>query len=230
MRYVSAAATHLRGPRCDRPDDPLKISVPSSVAMDRHMRRNVELEALDVAEQGKSGRLPSCDSSTTITLWHFDAGSGRRPPHQTELPSFLGATAELASIADVDGASRPSTVGGRHPATGALQKPAATAGDRGACNGPRPDSRSAAWVPIYLICSCRCEHHLGAEPARRRLPFAFRCLDGRKVGGGRLVQERCRPPEIGRFIDLTRLPSARILTRRSFRRLSTFFGFSCGGA
>jgi hypothetical protein len=25
---------------------------------------------------------PSCDSSTTITLWHIDAGSGRRPPHQ----------------------------------------------------------------------------------------------------------------------------------------------------
>src|SRR5262249_28613359 len=25
---------------------------------------------------------PSCDSSPTITLWHSDAGSGRRPPHQ----------------------------------------------------------------------------------------------------------------------------------------------------
>ena len=25
---------------------------------------------------------PSCDSSTTITLWHFDAGSGRRSLHQ----------------------------------------------------------------------------------------------------------------------------------------------------
>src|SRR6476659_1670897 len=25
---------------------------------------------------------PSCDSSLTITLWHIDAGSGRRPPHQ----------------------------------------------------------------------------------------------------------------------------------------------------
>jgi hypothetical protein len=22
--------------------------------------------------------------STTTTLWHFDAGSGRRPPHQDE--------------------------------------------------------------------------------------------------------------------------------------------------
>src|SRR5262245_20815980 len=25
---------------------------------------------------------PSCDSSMTITLWHFDAASGRRPLHQ----------------------------------------------------------------------------------------------------------------------------------------------------
>jgi hypothetical protein len=25
---------------------------------------------------------PQCDSSLTITLWHIDAGSGRRPPHQ----------------------------------------------------------------------------------------------------------------------------------------------------
>jgi hypothetical protein len=23
--------------------------------------------------------------STTTTLWHFDAGSGRRPPHQDEV-------------------------------------------------------------------------------------------------------------------------------------------------
>src|SRR6476646_3853909 len=30
---------------------------------------------------------PSCDSSLTITLWHIDAGSGRRPPHQTGKPS-----------------------------------------------------------------------------------------------------------------------------------------------
>src|SRR6476661_5339853 len=28
---------------------------------------------------------PSCDSSLTITLWHIDAGSGRRPPHQKRL-------------------------------------------------------------------------------------------------------------------------------------------------
>jgi hypothetical protein len=25
------------------------------------------------------------DSSATITLWHFDAGSGRRPPHQKQI-------------------------------------------------------------------------------------------------------------------------------------------------
>src|SRR5215216_3579843 len=29
---------------------------------------------------------PPCDSSQRTTLWHFDARSGRRPPHQT-LPS-----------------------------------------------------------------------------------------------------------------------------------------------
>src|SRR6516164_1912304 len=28
---------------------------------------------------------PHGDSSTTITLWHFDAGSGRRPPHQYQI-------------------------------------------------------------------------------------------------------------------------------------------------
>jgi hypothetical protein len=28
------------------------------------------------------GRLPHVIRLTTITLWHFDAGSGRRPPHQ----------------------------------------------------------------------------------------------------------------------------------------------------
>src|SRR4029078_8078701 len=29
---------------------------------------------------------PSCDSSPTTTLWHFDAVSGRRPPHQNWKP------------------------------------------------------------------------------------------------------------------------------------------------
>src|SRR4249919_2355860 len=32
---------------------------------------------------------PSCDSSTTITLWHIDAGSGRRPPHQKRRAAFV---------------------------------------------------------------------------------------------------------------------------------------------
>src|SRR5262249_40130812 len=41
--------------------------------------------------QFASGRLPSCDSSTTITLWHCDAGSGRRPSHQ-ERPLALQKT------------------------------------------------------------------------------------------------------------------------------------------
>src|SRR5262249_994201 len=33
---------------------------------------------------------PSVIRLTTITLWHFDAGSGRRPPHQTrKLPGCV---------------------------------------------------------------------------------------------------------------------------------------------
>jgi hypothetical protein len=32
--------------------------------------------------QAALGRLPHVIRLTTITLWHFDAGSGRRPPHQ----------------------------------------------------------------------------------------------------------------------------------------------------
>jgi hypothetical protein len=36
---------------------------------------------------------------TTITLWHFDAGSGRRPPHQTRTFSPVAAMSALPSIA-----------------------------------------------------------------------------------------------------------------------------------
>jgi putative SOS response-associated peptidase YedK len=34
---------------------------------------------------------PSCDSSATITLWHLDAGSGRRPPHHKQPHLFTAA-------------------------------------------------------------------------------------------------------------------------------------------
>src|ERR1035437_8162744 len=43
---------------------------------------------------------------TTITLWHLDAGSRRRPPHQT-LPSAHSITSS-ASASRVGGISRPS--------------------------------------------------------------------------------------------------------------------------
>ena len=72
-----------------------------------------------------------CDAQSVTGVGHF------------EPPSFAAATAELASIADADGASRPSTVGGRHPATGAPQKPDATAGGRHLRVGPATDSRAA---------------------------------------------------------------------------------------
>jgi hypothetical protein len=54
-------------------------------------------------------------------------------------PSFVAATAELASIADArEALARPSTVGHIIPATGAPQRPDATADGGGACTGPRP--------------------------------------------------------------------------------------------
>jgi hypothetical protein len=49
---------------------------------------------------------------------------------QTEPPSFVAGTAELASIADAGEAWRPSTVGRVIVAAGAPQKPAATAAGR----------------------------------------------------------------------------------------------------
>src|SRR5258706_1486250 len=63
------------------------------------------------------GRLPSCDSSATITLWHFDAGSGRRPPHQKLFfePRLSGyGTVACATCHDPDRAftdGRPVSVG-----------------------------------------------------------------------------------------------------------------------
>jgi hypothetical protein len=58
---------------------------------------------------------------------------------QTEPSSFVGGTAELASIADAGEAWRPSTVGPVIVAAGAPQKPAATAGSRHLSNGPGGD-------------------------------------------------------------------------------------------
>jgi hypothetical protein len=52
---------------------------------------------------------------------------------QSEPSIFTTGTAESASIADMGEASRPSTVGRVTPATGAPQKPAATAGGGDAC-------------------------------------------------------------------------------------------------
>src|SRR5262249_60694247 len=39
--------------------------------------------------------VPSSDSSLTITLWHIDAGSGRRPPHHE--PTFDRSALDIAN-------------------------------------------------------------------------------------------------------------------------------------
>jgi hypothetical protein len=57
-------STLLRGPCRHRPDDSLDIGVRSRIAMDRHMRRHIQLHPLDVAEQrhrvGTDSHSPAC--------------------------------------------------------------------------------------------------------------------------------------------------------------------------
>jgi hypothetical protein len=63
---------------------------------------------------------------------------------QIQSPSFVAGTAELASIADAgEAVARPSTVGHITAATGAPQRPDATADGGGACTGPEADIGSS---------------------------------------------------------------------------------------
>jgi hypothetical protein len=41
--------------------------------------------------------------STTTTLWHFDAGSGRRPPHQGEVVVALALGRHCKSVLSLTG-------------------------------------------------------------------------------------------------------------------------------
>jgi len=44
--------------------------------------------------------------STTTTLWHFDAGSGRRPPHQGEVVVALALRRDRESVLSQVGVRR----------------------------------------------------------------------------------------------------------------------------
>src|SRR5215212_6446688 len=44
----------------------------------KYVLRHVQTDRVNLHVDGS----PPCDSSQRTTLWHFDARSGRRPPHQ----------------------------------------------------------------------------------------------------------------------------------------------------
>src|SRR5205085_9436685 len=80
--------------------------------------------------------------STTTTLWHFDAGSGRRPPHQGEVVGGL-ASGDIASrgFQSARAAATPTSTIGASPSS----LSSSLAVNATACARVSTPERSATW-------------------------------------------------------------------------------------